>query len=158
MSILRVNTDNSMTKLPANKNWINSINRDNSNNEINLLFEWYLSDTSKLILFGNMEGSQINNHILTSNGVCSLDINITNNFTLYDNIYFVKLQDNQIVDYTIQEYGEFYSINYDSDVEHSHNSDSDDDPVVDLVNINTNYKHNIKVDYINNMSHDNNIY
>lgn len=158
MSILKVNTDNSITEISANKNWISTIKRDNSNNEINLLFEWYLSDNSKLLLYGNMDGYQINNHILPSNGISSIDINITNNFTLYDNIYFVKLQDNKIVNYSIQEYGEFYSINYDSDGENYCNSDSDDETIVDLVDINTNYKHNIKVDYINNLSYDNNIY
>ena len=158
MSIVRVNTDNSMTVIPSGKNWINTIKRDNSNNEINLLFEWYLSDDSKLLLYGNMEGSQINNHVLPSNGISSIDINMSNNFTLYDNIYFAKLQDNKIVKYSIQEYGEFYSINYDTEEENSSNSDSEDDIIFDSTNINTNYKHSINIDYVNYLNYDNNIY
>ena len=158
MSIVRVNTDNSMTEIPSGKNWINTIKRDNLNNDINLLFEWFLSDDSKLLLYGNMEGSQINNHVLPSNGISSIDINMSNNFTLYDNIYFVKLKENKIVKYSIQQYGEFYSINYDTDEEKSCTSDSDDDICFESVNINTNYKHSIKIDYVNYLSHDNNIY
>lgn len=156
MNILRVNTDNSMTEIPASKNWINTIKRDNENNDINLLFEWYLSDNSKLLLYGNMDGYQINNHILPSNGISSIDINLSNNFTLYDNIYFVKLKDNKIIDYSIQEYGEFYSINYDEDGEESNDYDTEDETCVD--NININYKHNVKIDCINNLNYDNNIY
>ena len=62
-----------------------------------------------------MEGSQINNHVLPSNGISSIDINMSNNFTLYDNIYFAKLQD--IRWYIVFKNMRIYSINYDTEEE-----------------------------------------
>jgi hypothetical protein len=155
MSILRINTDDSMCEISTGKNWMNTIKKDSGNNDINLLFEWYLCDNYKLFLYGSIRGNQINNHVLPSNGVSSIDINLSNNFILYDNIYFVKLCNNNIVKYKIKEYGEFYSVNYDSSSEDY--NELEDDEYINNSSLNKKYNY-VPVDYMNNLSYDNNIY
>ncbi len=149
MIIIRINTDNTMSELKSNKNWINTIKKDSNNSEINLLYEWFIENNSKLLLYGNLVGEQINNHVLPSNGISSIISEINNNI-LYDNIYIVKLKDNKLVDYTIKEYGEFYSINYDSN-----NSCSESDEEIYHFNSDSSYINN---DINNTLSYDNNIY
>lgn len=150
MSIIRINTDNTMSELKSNKNWINTIKKNSENSDINLLYEWYIQNNSKLLLYGNIEGEQINNHILPSNGISSIFSEMHNNI-LYDNIYIVKLKDNKLVKYTIQEYGEFYSINYDSN---NSSSDSDDE----IYEYKCNNSCDTNIDINNTLSYDNNIY
>ena len=149
MIIIRINTDNTMTELKSNKNWINTIKKDSNNSEINLLYEWYIENNSKLLLYGNIVGEQINNHFLPSNGISSIISDLDDNI-LYDNIYIVKLKENKLVNYSIQEYGEFYSINYDIN---NSCSESDDDIYE--------YKYTAScsnIDINNTLSYDNNIY
>ena len=153
MNIIRINTDDTMTEIKSNKNWMNTI-RKNSNNDINLLLEWFIDDNSKLLLYGNLDGEHINNHVIPSNGISSLDILSCADITLYDNIYIVKLKNNKLINYSIKEYGEFYSINCDFYSDNINENDSDDE-----------YNNNISYDNIyfntnvdNNLSFDNNIY
>ncbi len=150
MIIIRINTDNTMSELKSNKNWINTIKKDSNNSEINLLYEWFIENNSKLLLYGNLVGEQINNHVLPSNGISSIISELNDNI-LYDNIYIVKLKENKLVNYSIREYGEFYSINYESN---NSCSESEDDIYE--------YKYTNSCDtniHINNtLSYDNNIY
>ena len=153
MNIIRINTDNTMIEVNVKKNWINTIKKANQSNNINLLFEWLIDNDSKLLLYGNLDGNQINNHILPNNGISSIDLNITStNSTLYDYIYIVKLTNNKITNLSIQEYGEFYIMNYE------YNSDySSDDNDIDY---NNNISNLIYYDSNNNntLNYDNNIY
>jgi len=153
MNILKINTDNTMLEIKAQKNWISTIKKNNQSNEISLLFEWFINNDCKLLLYGNLDGSQLNNHILPSNGMSSYDLNIiSNDYTLYDNIYIVKIQANILINFSIKEYGEFYSINYDS----NSNCSSDEDDIEYVVNNNYNLKYNNSSNNI--LNYDNNIY
>ena len=155
MNIIKINTDNSMTELKSKKNWINTINNDNLSKNIDLLFEWYIDCDYKLLMYGNIDGNQLNNHILPSNGVSSINHNlVSNDYTLYDNIYVVKIKNNMLVNYTITEYGEFYSINYDSD---TNLSSDDDDTYNEPINYN-NYNNYNNLNKNNILNYDNNIY
>ena len=154
MIIIRINTDNTMTELKSNKNWINTIKKDSNNSDINLLYEWYIDSNSKLLLYGHLDGEQINNHILPSNGISSIISELNCNI-LYDNIYIVKLEENKLVNYSIQEYGEFYSINYDTN---NSCSESDDELYEYKYTNSCNTYIDTNININNILSYDNNIY
>jgi len=154
MSILKINTDNTMNELKMSKNnYMKTIKENIYNkgyNEIELLFSWIYEDYV-IKLYGFYEGIDefINIHEIPSYGISEfLDVE-SSNTKLYGDIFIVKLIENKVIKFTIEDYGEFYNIMYDN-FEEDYESESYEDELIndetDSCNLNYDYKSTINYD------------
>ena len=84
------------------------------NKDINiyLLYSW-LFDGDKYEAYGNIEQEECiekNNHKLPINGISDLLEDNSESIHIYGNIYIIKYNNNNIINLSTSDYGEFYNI------------------------------------------------
>jgi hypothetical protein len=91
---------------------------------IHLLY-WWLLDGDKYEAYGNIEQEECiekNIHKLPINGLSDLLEENSNSIHIYGNIYIIKFNNNNIINITTSDYGEFYNIlSLEDDCSHSDN-------------------------------------
>tara|TARA_Y100000389_G_C17341566_1_gene453611 strand:+ start:102 stop:629 length:528 start_codon:yes stop_codon:yes gene_type:complete len=112
VNILKITTTGIIKEIPIQ----NDIKHFNTliSKDINIyLLYWWLLDGDKYEAYGNIEQEECiekNNHKLPMNGLSDLLEENSNTICIYGNIYIIKFNNNNIINITTTDYGEFYNI------------------------------------------------
>ena len=121
-------------------------------NNVENLYTWKYNN-STIEIYGSLDSNKgiVNKHKLPPNGISNiLDIE-SNKINLYGDIFIIKLINGKLQNYSIGEYGEFFSYlteyyDYDNDNDNDNDNDynSDDNDSNNSIEINIDKKLNIK--------------
>jgi len=128
MKIISINSDNTMKEINIKKKkleeQLTEITNTRGSGEIELLYYWNYNN--KLIkCYGWIDGDEslVNKHKLPMSGISEITDTPSETIKLYGNIYIISCDSQNIINYSISEYGEFYFII--NDIENNVDTNSD---------------------------------
>ena len=106
MKVILIRVDNSMEEID-----IDDINKLSTNNDLQILYYWnYNNLVIKCYGYYINDSSIISNHKLPAGGLSNIIDDDSYIYDIYGNIYIVCIQNDEIINYYISEYGNFHYI------------------------------------------------